>query len=152
MTLIKSCDIHKSMYYRQCRECKADAMREEKAEKKADAKRAVILAKQKAKAQEPRVKPKKVSDKMKEALKEYKPLRKKYLAEHPECEMRLIGCEGMATDIHHTASRGINLNNVSTWKSACRECHMKLHNELSAEEVRELGLKTSAINQERQTI
>lgn len=150
--MISSCHTHKTVYYKQCSSCLHDLAKQEKAEQKANSKKLKDIEKHKIRNAKPKKAVKKVSDKMKEALKEYKPLRKKYLAEHPECEMRLIGCEGMATDIHHTASRGINLNNVSTWKSACRECHMKLHNELSAEEAKELGLKTSAINQERQTI
>lgn len=91
----------------------------------------------------------KQSDKMKDDLKVYRICRLNYLSRYPDCQLRLPGCDGIATDIHHCAGRGINLNNVSTWKSACRECHSKLHDELSSEEARELGLKVSAINQER---
>jgi hypothetical protein len=41
---------------------------------------------------------------------------------HPFCEI----CNEPATDIHHKARRGKNLNNEETWMSVCRRCHMKI--------------------------
>lgn len=88
-----------------------------------------------------RSKVKPVSDKQKERLDEYKVLRWEYLIAHPKCEMRLIGCEDTATEIHHTAGRGKQLNVVSSWKATCRHCHSTLHDKLSASEARGKGLK-----------
>ena len=54
------------------------------------------------------LKPKKVykipkrSDKKIDDDKLYTKLRKQYLEEHPECEIKLFGCTYIATEIHHT--------------------------------------------------
>lgn len=93
------------------------------------------------------LKPKKVykipkrSDKKIDDDKLYVKLRKKYLEEHPECEIKLFGCTYIATEIHHTESRGIRLNKIESWLSTCPECHKFLHDKLSAKEARDLGLK-----------
>lgn len=83
----------------------------------------------------------KQSEKMKGELKTYNKLRKAYLAKYPKCQIMLLGCEGVAIEIHHTGSRGENLNKVGTWKSTCRHCHQLLHDKLSAKEARDKGLK-----------
>lgn len=98
-----------------------------------------------SKPMEPRAKPKKVSDKRRVENEIYRKLRKEYLLDHAYCEMKLIGCERTAIEIHHTASRGKNLNEVSTWKATCRHCHDLLHNKLSAKEARDKGLKTNTL-------
>jgi hypothetical protein len=54
----------------------------------------------------------------------YSVLRQAYLSEHPKCHL----CSSFATDIHHTAKRGKNLNNVSTWLGLCRACHTQIEN------------------------
>lgn len=36
-------------------------------------------------------------------------------------------CGEAATDIHHKARRGKNLNNTETWMPVCRLCHARLH-------------------------
>ena len=41
---------------------------------------------------------------------------------HHFCEV----CDNPATDIHHKARRGKNLNNTETWMAVCRPCHMKI--------------------------
>lgn len=100
------------------------------------------------KAERNALKPKKVqkpiakqSAKMKEEMKTYSKLRDWYLKDHPKCELMLLGCTKVAIEIHHTGSRGSNLNKVETWKSACRHCHTILHDKLSAKETRDKGLK-----------
>lgn len=63
-----------------------------------------------------------VSDKHRKELKEYSKNRRDYFMLHPFCEV----CGEPATDIHHKARRGKNLNNTETWMSACRQCHIKI--------------------------
>lgn len=60
-----------------------------------------------------------VSKKHKVELAEYSKKRKVYLLCNPHCEI----CGVMATDIHHKARRGKNLNNEETWMPVCRPCH-----------------------------
>jgi hypothetical protein len=83
---------------------------------------------------------KKISAKRKEENKEYTPLKKQFLIDNPECQIKLIGCTKVAVDVHHCAKRGINFLNVKTWKSGCRWCHDIVETKLSAEERRERGL------------
>ena len=64
-----------------------------------------------------------VSKKHKVELAEYSKKRKVYLLRNPHCEI----CGVMATDIHHKARRGKNLNNEETWMPVCRLCHNKCH-------------------------
>ncbi len=103
-----------------------------------------LIESQKAKRSEPRPAPNKVNPKRKVLNQEYSVLRKGWLINFPDCQIKLIGCEGKAVEIHHTES-GSNkvksLNDVSTWKSACAHCHRFLHDKLSAKEAREKGLK-----------
>lgn len=114
--------------------------KEKELAEKALAKKASLLSKPK----KVYAKPNKVSDKRKELNKEYSMLRPQYLLDHPECEVKLIGCGLTSIEIHHTYS-GSNkvkhLNDVSTWKATCGHCHKILHDKLSAKEARELGLK-----------
>jgi hypothetical protein len=84
---------------------------------------------------------KKVSDKRKVEDKQYAKLRREYLQEHPECQIKLFGCTYVATEIHHLESRGIRLNKVESFLSSCPECHRFLHDKLSAKEARDLGFK-----------
>jgi len=80
------------------------------------------------------------SEKRKGKLKEYTPLRKQYLADHPECEIRLIGCTGKATQIHHCSTSDKDFLNVKTWKSCDDHCHRIVETVLSAKTRKEKGL------------
>lgn len=82
----------------------------------------------------------KQSEKMKGALKEYSDKRREHLRRHPNCQIVLIGCTKLATEVHHVKGRGIHLNDEESFKSACRFCHKFLHDKLSAEMRREKGL------------
>jgi hypothetical protein len=99
------------------------------------------------KAERNALKPKKVnkpisktSAKRKEKLKEYTPLRKQYLAAHPECEIKLIGCEGKSLEIHHCSTSDNDFLNTNTWKGSCRHCHNITERVLSSKERRKAGL------------
>ena len=56
-------------------------------------------------------------------LKQYSQSRREHFAINPYCA--ICGCG--ATDIHHTAKRGVNLCNKDTFLSLCRKCHTKCH-------------------------
>src|SRR5690242_114691 len=49
----------------------------------------------------------------------YSTLRKQFLTILPNCEARLEGCTGVATDVHHRKGRGKNLLKVETWLPVC---------------------------------
>jgi|LakMenE01Jun11ns_1017448.scaffolds.fasta_scaffold9321996_2 hypothetical protein len=87
----------------------------------------------------------KIGSKRKKQNDEYSKLRKLYLDAHPFCEANLPGvCTSVTTDIHHLYS-GKNRNKYylddTTWKAICRNCHIFIHDKLSAEEAIELNLK-----------
>lgn len=82
----------------------------------------------------------KVSEKQKVRNKEYSVKRMKHLVENPMCQIALPGCTKFATDIHHVEGRGINTTNEETFKSLCRNCHQKVHFQLTREERNELGV------------
>lgn len=70
----------------------------------------------------------KVSDKHKETLKEYKPLREEFLKQNPNCQLKLQGCLGIASEIEHRegkSSKELYLNS-SKWFAICRVCHHQL--------------------------
>lgn len=101
-------------------------------------------ARRKAERQSAKVKivtpPRKLSAKMAKDLQDYGVLSRKYKAEHPECEVRIEGvCDGMTTDVHHKAKRGVNLLNEETFIAVCRSCHVHIETKMSAEERREKG-------------
>jgi len=65
-----------------------------------------------------------VSDKRLEELATYRPLRDKYLAEHPTCEVR--GCGRKTTNLHHKKGRiGALLYDVKYFMACCELCHPK---------------------------
>ncbi len=73
-----------------------------------------------------------------EQEREYSERRKRYLAEHPICEL-WPGCKRRATEIHHIRGRnGKRLNDERYWRSGCMQCHRRVHD--SPAEARELGL------------
>lgn len=49
------------------------------------------------------------------------------MEQHPPCQL----CGAQATDIHHKAKRGKNLNNVDTWMAVCRKCHNRIEDNKS---------------------
>lgn len=69
----------------------------------------------------------------------YSVLRREYLEQNPNCEIKLLGCVGLATEIHHSAKRGDNYLNVKTWMATCRMCHSHIETVMSAKERREKG-------------
>ncbi len=83
-----------------------------------------------------------MSKKMAKEVKKYSGpngTREKHLRENPNCQIKLIGCQGVATQVHHSAKRGKNMNNVETFMSACDHCHVIVETKLSAAERREKG-------------
>jgi len=74
----------------------------------------------------------------------YSVLRKQYLKDHPNCQVKLRVCSGKATEIHHThfgSDKRTHFLDSSTFKSICRHCHRFIHDEMSSKEQRERGLK-----------
>jgi hypothetical protein len=139
-----TCETHKTFFTLACRECLHHALKQSIQQKKANDQHNRKLLKQKVKNSEPRKKVNPVSEKRKELNKEYAMLRPEYLLNHPTCEVKLIGCEGASVEIHHTYSgsnKVAHLNDISTWKATCAKCHTILHDKLSANKARELGLK-----------
>jgi hypothetical protein len=64
-----------------------------------------------------------VGKKLAKKRREYKPLRDKYLIEHPICELQIL-CNGSpATEVHHVKPREFFLCDVSVFKAACHLCH-----------------------------
>jgi hypothetical protein len=80
---------------------------------------------------EPRQKLAQRSDKRIEQDKIYSEKRKKFLEEHPMCQIHISGiCTTYSTDVHHTYA-GANRNEFYldelTWKASCRMCHGWVH-------------------------
>lgn len=100
-TMIKTCEQHGTVYYKQCRECLHDIAKMEKLAKKLESKNAQLIEKQRLKTKEPRKAPKKVSDKRKAENPIYSERRKIFLqgkkcAVFPELD---------ATEVHHMAGK-----------------------------------------------
>jgi hypothetical protein len=86
-----------------------------------------------------------VSKKRQVEMDEYSKKRLAFLALHNNCQAKLVGCTGKATDIHHSKGRvGDNYLNISTWFALCRACHSYL--ETNPEEAKELGFSESRLN------
>ena len=91
-----------------------------------------------------RLKP--VSEKRLAELRTYRKLRKEFLDVNRMCEAGITlgaagiecGCTKWATEIHHTAKRRKNLNNVDSWLPTCRRCHTWIEENKS--KARELNL------------
>jgi hypothetical protein len=80
---------------------------------------------------------------MKETVDQYSKIRTAYLVVNPHCKANLVGCTGMATEIHHKAGRGENHLRIATWLSVCRSCHTWI--ELHPIEAKELGLSETRL-------
>lgn len=92
----------------------------------------------------PPKKTKPVSKKRAKELKVYNKEREQFLIDKPYCGAKLPGCLSVATDIHHLFSgknRGEHFLDTETWMGVCRNCHRVIHDELSEEDAKELGLK-----------
>lgn len=86
----------------------------------------------------------KVSSKEQKRQAAYLVLRKEYMKQYPECQVRLPECSHVAVDIHHLhfgADRYGHFLDSTSWKSTCRHCHSTLHDKLSNEQLIELGLR-----------
>ncbi len=57
----------------------------------------------------------------------YEKKKKAFLKKHPICQIKIL-CKGAnAVDVHHAAGRsGKNYLDESTWKAACRKCHIHI--------------------------
>lgn len=74
----------------------------------------------------------------------YSTKRMLFLIANPVCQAKLVGCTGVASDVHHTAGRvGDNYLNMSKWKALCRNCHTWVEN--NPEEAKELGLSENRL-------
>lgn len=87
---------------------------------------------------------KKASKKRAAQLKEYGPLRRKFLDDNPRCRagprwgVHFSGCTHEATQIHHMCRRGPHLNDLKTFLPICDSCHRYL--ETHANLARALGM------------
>lgn len=80
-----------------------------------------------------------MSPKRKEDNKTYAVLSAEHLKEHPDCQIKLVGCTNQGNVVHHTAKRGKNLNVKRYFKTACVYCHNFIETRMSAHERREKG-------------
>lgn len=147
MSLIKSCPTHKTMYYRECRECLHEINKAGKQMDKEMARRKALIAKQKAQAQEPRQKPKKVSDKQKEKNEAYNARVKVWKVENPKCKAMVSpDCTGETRDCHHMKKRGELLMVEKYWLPVCGFCHDWIGQ--NSEEARNRGLTINHLEPE----
>lgn len=82
----------------------------------------------------------KFSEKKASKILPYAVLRRRYLDEHPVCEVHLTGCTGLSEEIHHCGTEEKDFLNTKTWKAVCRHDHNVIERILSAKKRRELGL------------
>jgi hypothetical protein len=68
----------------------------------------------------------------------YQIVRRTHMNKFPNCQANTALCTTTGIEIHHTAGRGINTNNVDTFLTVCRECHNWIH--ANPKEARELNL------------
>ena len=68
-----------------------------------------------------------LSDKRAEELATYRPIRDKYLEEHPDCEVK--DCDKKSTHIHHkNGRRGKMLYDDNYFMAVCNSCHpVRIH-------------------------
>lgn len=65
------------------------------------------------------------SEKMKDNMKEYKPMVKEYLnrVENQDCQIKSPVCTGKATCVNHKRRRGKNLTNEKYFQPSCGPCN-----------------------------
>ena len=86
-----------------------------------------------------------VSKKRQVEMDEYSKKRLAFLALYNNCQAKLVGCTGKATDVHHKAGRvSENYLNIQTWLAVCRQCHTWI--ETNPLEAKELGFSESRLN------
>jgi hypothetical protein len=56
----------------------------------------------------------------------YLVLRESFLKANRFCKANLLGCQKMATDVHHMAGRGKFMLDESTFLAVCRICHNQI--------------------------
>lgn len=87
-----------------------------------------------------------VSAKRRGEMDEYSKKRLAFLTLHSNCQAKLVGCSGKATDVHHKAGRvGDDYLNMNKWLAVCRSCHGWITD--NSNEAIELGLSDSRLNQ-----
>lgn len=71
---------------------------------------------------------KKISDKHKETLRDYKKVRIEYLTQNPTCKARLKNCTVIATEVHHLIGKTNREKylDVNNFMSVCRGCHQQI--------------------------
>lgn len=84
----------------------------------------------------------KISEGLKAAMIDYVKAKREHLKEHPDCQIKLIGCQNNrpTNTVHHCAKRGKNLSKKEYFKTACQWCHDHTEFVLSAKTRREKGL------------
>lgn len=72
-----------------------------------------------------RPKIRKIAKKRAKELRQYSPIRRKFLQQHPMCELRIDeDCTDVSTEVHHAAGReNGRLLKEEDFKAACRHCH-----------------------------
>lgn len=69
------------------------------------------------------------SEKMRGIISALRPLYDKFLAAHPDCEIRTEVCTGQAECVHHTEGRGVKvILDDSKWKASCSACNGEVEN------------------------
>lgn len=60
---------------------------------------------------------------------QYSTARRKFLKDHPVCQVKFDGCSKVATEVHHkNGRRGKRLTDESGFVASCRACHAHIHN------------------------
>jgi len=86
-----------------------------------------------------------ISKKRQKDNSEYTKLRKEFFLnpQNEFCKAQLPGCGINATDVHHIEN-GSNRNSTyldtDTWVPVCRNCHNRIHDNLSKDDRETLGL------------
>ena len=85
-----------------------------------------------------------VSVKRRGEMDEYSKKRLAFLTLHSNCQAKLVGCSGKATDVHHKAGRvGDDYLNMNKWLAVCRTCHKFI--EENPAEAKDLGFSESRL-------
>lgn len=152
--MIKTCDKHGTVYYKQCRECCHDLAKAEKQSAKEESKRQKAISKAKLKSSQPRTKVNKISEKQKGRIAEYNKLAEKFKKENPECQIKANEyCTGITDDVHHPEGKiGNKLFEVEKFKATCRSCHTYIHDHSKESEEKGWTKSRLAIDQTKPVI
>lgn len=147
MRPVYTCDIHKTIYAIECRECKHSEAKRLSKEHAEQNKRNSLIDKAKAKQEEPRKAPKKVSDKHKAELQAYNERVKVWKVENPKCKAMVDpDCTGETRDCHHMKKRGDLLMVEKYWLPVCGFCHDWIGR--NSDEARKRGLTINHLEPE----